>query len=406
MVVPAGVTIALTITAFGLIGDAARDWNAARTTDIALPTQGSKADSRARSQLRVEVSVDVRRSAGRIAVAPASTAAVLSVQDLTVSATGRAGTVPVLDGVSFFVDPGEALGIVGESGCGKTMAALSVVGLLPPGVQIAGGSISLLGEHIGDADERRLRQLRGSTVSMVFQEPVSSLDPCFTVGAQLVEVVRRHSDHSRVDARREAIRLLELVEIPAPERVAAQYPHQLSGGMAQRVAIAAALAGSPKLLIADEPTTALDVTVQSEILALLRTLRERADVALIIVSHDWGVIADSCDRAVVMYAGQTVEEAPISSLFAEPRHPYTRALMLSNPHYAHEPRTLLPSISGSVPAVGAWPPGCRFAPRCQFATEACVDGLIDEKLVEADHLVRCIHADDLGKLELPGVTRR
>src|SRR5580692_9098263 len=313
MIVPAGVVIALTITAFGLIGDAARDWNAGRATSTTGLFSGA-AGTKPAATPSISLS-------GRNAGPPAGPAApsapvqaarhrgsLLSVENLSVGIQGRSGeTVPLVDGMTLDLDPGDVLGLVGESGCGKTMTALAIMGLLPPGVRITGGTVTLKGTELQGLGERALGRMRGSLMSMISQEPVPSLDPSFTVGSQLSEVVRRHSSLSRTAARVEVLRLLELVELPDARGVADRYPHELSGGMAQRVAIAAALAGSPDLLIADEPTTALDVTVQAEILELLRSLRAKTGLGLLLVSHDWGVMADSCDAAIVMYAGQLVE---------------------------------------------------------------------------------------------------
>jgi peptide/nickel transport system permease protein len=419
MIVPAGVVIALTITAFGLVGDAIRDWNAGRSTSTSglisataepSTTSGALDDGRetASAAERSLPEPDAQARVGR--AAPASLAqgvrhpgSLLSVDDLSVGIQTRSGEiVPLVDGMNLDLDPGDVLGLVGESGCGKTMTALAIMGLLPPGVRITGGTVTLKGKELQHLDERAMVRMRGSLMSMISQEPIPSLDPSFTVGSQLTEVVRRHRSLSRKAAKEEVLRLLQLVELPDPPAVASRYAHELSGGMAQRVAIAAALAGEPELLIADEPTTALDVTVQAEILELLRSLRAKTGLGLLLVSHDWGVIADSCDAAIVMYAGQGVESGEIGDLFAEPRHPYTRGLMTSNPYYAPRPRTPLASIPGSVPPAGAWPTGCRFASRCGLVTEDCRTGPVPEETLTTTHHVRCIHHDALAALAIPG----
>jgi peptide/nickel transport system permease protein len=415
MIVPAGIVIALTIMAFGLIGDAVRDWNAARATStsglftsagdpgagvIALgePPVAERSPATVRSQLR---------SVGGDAEISHAPGGLLSVRNLSIGVEIRSGeTVTLVDGVSLDLDRGQVLGLVGESGCGKTMTALAIMNLLPPRVRITGGTVTVNGVEIQSLGERGMRRFRGSLMSMISQEPVPSLDPSFTIGSQLSEVVRRHLSLGRAAANQEVLRLLELVELPDSRGVAGRYPHELSGGMAQRVAIAAALAGRPELLIADEPTTALDVTVQAEILELLRSLRETTGLGLLLVSHDWGVIADSCDAAIVMYAGQTVESGQIGELFAEPRHPYTRGLMTSNPYYASRPRTPLEAIPGSVVPAGSWPLGCRFASRCGFVTSACLEGPVFEESLSATHRVRCIHHDALAELATPGRAAR
>lgn len=419
MVVPSGAVIALTITVFGLIGDGVRDWNSGRTLSVlgvaasttepsstlgALGT-GEQAMSTAKRSLSVvdavartdRTSVNNRTTVTRLA------GTLLSVDNLSIGIRTKSGeAIPLVDRLSFDLNPGQVLGVVGESGCGKTMTALAIMGLLPTGVQITGGSVTLKGTQLQNLDERAMQSFRGSLMSIISQEPVPSLDPSFTVGSQLIEVVRRHLSLSRTASRREVLRLLELVELPDSRGVAGKYPHELSGGMAQRVAIAAALAGRPDLLIADEPTTALDVTVQAEILELLRSLRAKTGLGLLLVSHDWGVIADSCDAAIIMYAGQVVEAGEIDELFAEPRHPYTRGLMTSNPYYASQPRALLASIPGSVLEVGNWPEGCHFASRCAFATHECVEGPVVEETLVMTHRVRCIHHDALAALPAPG----
>jgi peptide/nickel transport system permease protein len=296
--------------------------------------------------------------------------------------------------VSFDVKAGEILGIVGESGSGKTVTARSLLGLLPPTGHITAGSAVFQGEDLTVLGERELGRVRGSRIALVSQEPLSGLDPVFRVGSQLAEVVRRHQRLGRSAARARAVELLRTVRIPEPERVARRYPHELSGGMAQRVAIALALAGDPALLIADEPTTALDVTVQAEILALLRDLSARRDLAIVFVTHDWGVLADVCDRAVVMYAGEVVEEATVTDLYRTPRHPYTERLLAANPHLAPV-ADLLPTIPGSVPSPSRWETGCRFRPRCEYAREACAEQPIPLLVIGADRETRCIRHEEV-----------
>jgi oligopeptide/dipeptide ABC transporter ATP-binding protein len=413
MIVPGGLVIALTIVSFGLFGDAARDLRADATTNRRLAPAGRARStaSEAGPALKREVGAatgddlanDMFASVERtVGAGPGGTGVsanrevLIGVRNLSVAiSTGDRADIPVVDDVSFDVCAGEALGIVGESGCGKTVTALALLGLLPRGLRVTSGSLSLAGTKLENLERDELRQMRGSVISMISQEPIVSLDPCYSVGAQLAEVVRRHSDSSRSMARRRVLELLDMVKLPEPRTVASRYPHQLSGGMAQRVSIAAALAGNPRVLVADEPTTALDVTVQAEILDLLRLLRE-SGLALILVSHDWGVIADSCDAALVMYAGQVVERADIVTMFRQSRHPYTRGLMGANPHSGLKPRTRLPGIGGSVLAVGEWPVGCRFAARCDLHTPECDRGPIHEEALGSEHWVRCIYSADLA----------
>jgi len=279
--------------------------------------------------------------------------------------------VAAVDGVSFGVDAGRTLGIVGESGCGKSVTSLSIMGLVPrPPGRIAGGEILFDGVDLLKEPESALRELRGNRISMIFQEPMTSLNPAFTVGEQIVEVLARHRPLTRAEAKARAIEMLRQVRIPSPERRFDEYPHRLSGGMRQRVMIAMALACGPKLLIADEPTTALDVTIQAQILDLMRTLRRETGTAIILITHDLGVIAEVADDVAVMYAGRIVERAPVAALFAEPQHPYTIGLLGSIPrlHVEHE---RLAVIDGQVPSPETPIPGCRFHPRCPFAIEKC-----------------------------------
>jgi oligopeptide/dipeptide ABC transporter ATP-binding protein len=298
--------------------------------------------------------------------------ALLAVRDLRTWFHTDQGVAQAVDGVSFDVRPGETLGIVGESGCGKTVTSLSILGLLPtPPARIeAGSSIRFADEELVGAGERRLRALRGNEISMIFQEPMSSLNPVYTVGNQIMEAVRLHRGMDKSSARAEAIRLLAEVGIPDPDRRVDEYPHQLSGGMRQRVMIAMALSCEPKLLIADEPTTALDVTIQAQILELLADLRARHDMAVLLITHDLGVVAEVCDRVVVMYAGQVVETGSVQEIFARPEHPYTRGLLASLPS-VDNPGQRLVSIPGTVPNPTDWPVGCRFRERCSLSETGC-----------------------------------
>ena len=295
----------------------------------------------------------------------------LAVDDLRVHLFTNRGVVRAVDGVGFALSAGKSLGIVGESGCGKTMTALSLMRLIPsPPARIVSGRIMFDGEDVVALDEPRLRALRGNAMAMIYQDPMTTLNPVFSVGEQIAEAVRLHRDASRAAALARAVEMLELVGIPDPARCAQSYPHQLSGGMRQRAVIAMALACHPKLLIADEPTTALDVTIQAQILDLMRRLQQELGTAIILITHDLGVIADLVDTVVVMYAGKVVERAPVKQLFAAPRHPYTQGLLRSVPSLEtreHRMRT----IEGTVPSAYAMPQGCRFHPRCGIARDVC-----------------------------------
>ncbi|HVH08415.1 MAG TPA: ABC transporter ATP-binding protein [Gemmatimonadales bacterium] len=302
----------------------------------------------------------------------------LRVRDLKIYFVSEygSGTARAVDGVSFDVHSGETLGLVGESGCGKTVTSLSILRLVPepPGHIRPGSLIEFAGRNLLTLEARELRAIRGNEIAMVFQEPMTSLNPVFTVGDQVAEAAIVHQHLSRRVARARAIEMLKLVGIPDPEQRVDHYPHQLSGGMRQRVMIAMALVCHPKLLIADEPTTALDVTIQAQILELLERLQAEFRMAVMLITHDLGVVAGSADRVVVMYAGQVVEEALTPELFAHPLHPYTEGLLASVPRLdvvAPRPRARLHSIPGQVPAATAWPGGCRFHPRCPYAWERC-----------------------------------
>jgi peptide/nickel transport system ATP-binding protein len=316
-------------------------------------------------------------------------APLLEIEDLRTDIRLRAATVHALDGVSLTVEAGECLGIVGESGSGKTMTALSIMQLLPPGGRIVGGSITLGGEDIAAMDDRGMRQIRGNEIGMIFQDPMTSLNPTMTIGDQIAETVILHRGADKKTALARAVEVLGLVGMPHPAERVGNYPHQLSGGMRQRVMIAMALACEPRLLIADEPTTALDVTIQKQILELIDDLRRRLGMAVILVTHDLGVIAGRADRATVMYAGKVVETTTTQRLFANPRHPYTEALFGALPENAVDGSQRLYSIPGMPPDLTEPPPACRFAPRCRYAQDACRESEPPLDGSSSDHLYRC-----------------
>jgi len=297
--------------------------------------------------------------------------ALLQIEDLHTNIQLKDGVVHAVDGVTLHVDEGETLGVVGESGCGKTMTALSIMNLLPVGGHITGGSVKLGDKTISTLDAAAMRSIRGNEIGMIFQDPLSSLNPTHTVGKQIAEAVLLHRDVSKHDAYERAIEVLDMVGLPRARERVGEYPHQFSGGMRQRVMIAMALACEPKLLIADEPTTALDVTIQKQILELIDDLRHRLGMAVILVTHDLGVIAGRADRVAVMYAGRVVETTDTAALFENPRHPYTEALFHALPEKSAETRERLYSIPGAPPDLVTPPPGCRFAPRCRYATDRC-----------------------------------
>lgn len=297
--------------------------------------------------------------------------ALLEVVDLRTHFATDDGEFPAVDGVSFSVDAGRTLAIVGESGCGKSVTSLSIMGLVPtPPGRIRGGSIKFEGKELVGASAREMQDLRGNGMAMIFQEPMSSLNPVFTIGEQIVEGLLRHRRISRPEAVEQALAALRKVRIPAPEQRFHDYPHKLSGGMRQRAMIAMALACEPRLLIADEPTTALDVTIQAQILELMRTLQSETGTAVILITHDLGVVAEVADDVVVMYAGRVVERAPVQELFDHPQHPYTIGLLGSIPRLDVE-RARLASIEGQVPSPLRRPAGCKFAERCPFAIDKC-----------------------------------
>ena len=300
------------------------------------------------------------------------------------------GVARSVDGVSYKVREGETLGVVGESGCGKSVTALSIMGLIPrPPGKIVGGQILFEGTDLTKLSEEELRKIRGKEVAMIFQEPMTSLNPVYTVGDQIMEMILNHEDVTEQQARERAIKLLEEVGIPSPEERVDNYPHNMSGGMRQRVMIAMSLACSPKLLLADEPTTALDVTIQAQILDLMNKLQEERNTAIIMITHDLGVVAETCDHVVVMYAGHVAENADVFSLFENPCHPYTIALFKSIPDLVGKGGRLF-TIDGMVPSAYNFPEGCRFQDRCPFATEKC-NTKPEMEEVEPDHFVACHH---------------
>ena len=301
----------------------------------------------------------------------------------------------VLDGVSFTVRAGETLGLVGESGCGKSVSALSIMRLLPkPAGAIIGGSIRFENQDLLSLPATAMANIRGRRIAMIFQEPMSALNPVKRIGAQVEEMFARHMPDVGLRERRlRALTMLQRVGIPAPEQRLSEYPHQLSGGMRQRIMIAIALALEPALLLADEPTTALDVTIQAQILELIKELQQSTGMAVLFITHDLGVVAEVCDAVAVMYAGSIVETAPVNALFATPLHPYTRGLLASIPRLEGEPKQDLHVIPGMVPSLGAMPPGCRFAGRCSYAQAACATTPPLQPL-QADHAVACVRAQE------------
>ncbi len=326
---------------------------------------------------------------------------VLEIENLQTHFFTNDGVVRAVDGVSYSVRRGETLGVVGESGCGKSVTALSILRLVanPPG-RIVGGAIRLEGRNLLDATETEMEDVRGNEISMIFQEPMTSLNPLFTVGKQISEAIALHQGLSKRDAMDRAVEMLREVHIPEPERRAHEYPHQLSGGMRQRVMIAMAISCNPKVLIADEPTTALDVTIQAQILDLMRETQRSQGQAVILITHDMGVVAENADRVVVMYAGRKVEEAEVDELFDHPGHPYTEGLLgaipsLETAAHNEDGRGRLNEIEGMVPSLANLPPGCVFAPRCRYASEQCRQTYPPLERYRPGHWVACWHADRL-----------
>ena len=323
----------------------------------------------------------------------------LEIKNLHTYFQTREGLVCAVEGVSFYLDRGELLGLVGESGCGKSITALSIMRLVAPPGKIVAGEILFEGRDLLKLSNAEMRSMRGNDVAMIFQDPMTSLNPVFTVGEQIAEALRLHRKLSRKDARAAAVEAMREVSIPDPELRANDYPHQLSGGMRQRVMIAMALACDPKVLIADEPTTALDVTIQAQILELLNNLRRTRDLAVLLITHDLGVVAEVADRVAVMYTGKIVEESPVDELFARPKHPYTEGLLRSVPKLTAKDvarKTRLQTIEGTVPRPTALPPGCHFEPRCPYRMPRCREAEIPLYPAGPGVTVRCVLYDPAG----------
>ena len=321
--------------------------------------------------------------------------ALLEVKNLRTSFFTEEGVVNAVDNVSFSVRRGEAVALVGESGCGKSVTAMSIMRLVAPPGKITGGKVRFKGTDLTALSERQMRDVRGNDIAMVFQEPMTSLNPVFKIGAQVAEAIRIHRKMPKKEAWKMAAEMLELVSIPDPVKRLDDYPHQLSGGMRQRVMIAMALSCDPELLIADEPTTALDVTIQAQIMELLAGLQKRLGLAVLLITHDLGVVAEFCERVIVMYTGRIVEEATVRDLFANPAHPYTRGLLKSLPSVTRAGgKQRLPTIEGMVPPISALPPGCKFNPRCPDVMDICLGREPARMIVGPGHDARCyLHGD-------------
>jgi len=325
----------------------------------------------------------------------------LKVQDLAVGFESGGVVSRAVDGVSFEVRRGRTLGIVGESGCGKSVTAFSIMRLLPqPHGRIEGGSIQFEGQDLARAGEVELHRIRGGRIGMVFQEPLSALNPVQTIGRQMAEALLLHKEITKRQALGQAVLLLGKVGIPSPEVRIREYPHQLSGGMRQRVVIAMALSCNPSLLIADEPTTALDVTIQAQILDLMLSLQREMGMAIVLITHDLGVIAQACDEVVVMYAGRVAEQGPVDEIFKRPMHPYTRGLLASIPRLTTARKTRLPTIEGAVPSLADMPAGCRFQNRCPYAEQRCRDGRPPLEEAAEGHFVSCLRWRELPAFEV------
>lgn len=385
LLVPSGGLIGLVALAFTLFGNVLRDASAEaiEAAPRAISKNGSSLENIGQSQ----------------GVLPDHTNKLLSVVNLSVAFSSQGGDLLAVDNISFDVNPSEIVGLVGESGAGKSITSLAILRLLPNAARIVNGQIIFDGQSITGMTDTEFDRLRGRSFGLVSQEPLSSLDPVFTIGSQLGELVRLHDGVNHKNNRSRCLDLLNQVRIRKPEQLLTMYPHEISGGMAQRVAIAMALAGRPKFLIADEPTSALDVTVQKEILALLRQLQLETKMSVLFVTHNFGVVADLCDRVVVLYAGQIFEEADVFQLFDHPMNPYTKGLLLANPSNA-QPGQALPIIPGRIPSIGSWPKHCRFAQRCPYVADECLAGPIQLLSLADERKTRCIRVDDLLKKEI------
>lgn len=319
---------------------------------------------------------------------------ILEVEELSTTFYRDGKETKAVHGVSFHVDKGEILGIVGESGCGKSVTSQSIMRLYNEKKKVTySGNVIFNGNNIFECSEKEMKKVRGNEIAMIFQDALSSLNPVFTIGKQIMEAILIHQNISKKEARENAIEMLRLVGIPAPNRRVDQYPHELSGGMRQRVMIAIALSSYPKLLIADEPTTALDVTIQAQIMELIVELNKQLDMGVMLITHDLAVVAEMCTRVIVMYLGQIVEEATVEELFANPLHPYTLGLMKSIPRLDGDRNEKLYMIKGMVPLLSQIPVGCRFAPRCEYATEKCFETMPDLQTVGDTRKVRCFHSE-------------
>lgn len=394
MMIPTGGVLALTIIAANSLADVLAGGSAMPPSLVSLKRRKAPADADTAAPAAQAPSADPATAAASVIAAPAGSEGALVVQNLVI---GVDDGPELVSGVSLRVGRGRVLGLVGESGCGKSVTSYAMLGLLAPGLSVRSGRILWSGADLARADEKTLQRVRGHEIAFISQEPTRALDPMFTVGWQLTASIKRLRSVGGSEAKRVALQLLTDVGIVDPPRVLKSYPHQISGGMAQRVAIALALSGQPKLLIADEPTTALDVTVQAEILGLLRKLIAERDMSIILVTHDLGVVADLCDDVAVMYAGQIVESGTVRDVLVRPEHPYTMALLAADPHAIidFEGTTRLASIPGQVPLPGSWTGGCRFAQRCRFAGEQCKTTIPLSSRAEGDGGVRCIRRDEV-----------
>lgn len=329
----------------------------------------------------------------------------LEVNNLKVSFFTHVGEVQAVRGTTFALEAGEAVALVGESGCGKSVTAQSIMRLIPdPPGRIVGGSILFEGQDLAKASEKQMEKIRGNQIGMIFQDPMTSLNPTMTIGRQLMEGIMKHQGLSKKEAKEKAVEMLSLVGIPQPDRRVNQYPHEFSGGMRQRVMIAMALSCEPRLLIADEPTTALDVTIQAQIIELMKELKEKTGTSIILITHDLGVVAGLCSRVLVMYAGQIVESGLIRDVFYHPKHPYTYSLLRAVPRLDAKQKSRLVSIPGQPPDLLNPPKGCSFAPRCEFAMRVCLERPPEEVVLEDHHMARCwLLAEGAPQVYLEGV---